>query len=113
MNILFICTSNKDRSPTLEKLFKEKYPYNKYRSAGINKYFCNKHNTNYIEHKDIDWADVVIFCESIHLQRCPYTLKPAQSVIVLNAGEYRKENKELYLSNAEKIINEHLKLVHY
>lgn len=33
MNILFLCTSNKDRSPALEKHFREKYPMHKYRSA--------------------------------------------------------------------------------
>ena len=42
MNILFICTSNNDRSPALEKYYREKYPEHKYKRAGINKYFTTK-----------------------------------------------------------------------
>lgn len=68
MKILFICTSNRDRSPSLEKYFRAVYPQHKYRSAGINKYFCGEKKTHYLIQEDVDWADLIVFAENIHLQ---------------------------------------------
>lgn len=45
MNILFICTSNKDRSPALQEYFSIIYPQHAFKSAGVNKYFTKKHGT--------------------------------------------------------------------
>jgi predicted protein tyrosine phosphatase len=36
--VLFICSSNKDRSKALVEYFKDVAPGNEYQSAGINKY---------------------------------------------------------------------------
>ena len=70
MNILFICTSNKDRSPALEAYFRDNYPQHEFRSAGINKYFCEKKGTHYITMEDLEWVDsklgFMVFCEQIH-----------------------------------------------
>ena len=65
-NILIVCASNKDRSPALEKYFKDVFPQHEYRSAGVNKYFCNKHGTHLITADDIVWSDLIVFCEDIH-----------------------------------------------
>jgi len=65
-NILFICTSNKDRSPALERYFSTVYPNYEYRSAGINKYFTTQKGTHYLTQEDLDWADLVVFAEEIH-----------------------------------------------
>lgn len=64
--IIFICTSNKDRSVSLEKYFRAVYPQHEYRSAGINKYFCTTKGTHYLSQEDLDWADWVVFAEDIH-----------------------------------------------
>jgi len=63
-----ICTSNKDRSPALENYFKETHPNNEYRSAGINKYFCEKKGTHLITIDDIFWSDLIVFAEDVHLK---------------------------------------------
>lgn len=68
MKILFICTSNTDRSPALEKYFSSVYPQHEYRSAGINKYFCTQKGTHYLTQDDIDWTDLIVFAEHIHLK---------------------------------------------
>ena len=69
MNVLFVCTSNKDRSPALVEYFKATYPTHEYRSAGLNKYLCcKKHLTHYLSADDIEWADIVVFCEKIHVE---------------------------------------------
>jgi predicted protein tyrosine phosphatase len=64
--VLIICTSNKDRSPALEAYFKEVYPLHEYRSAGINKHFCQKNGTHYLEQEDVDWSNLILFAEDIH-----------------------------------------------
>ena len=48
MKVVFICTSNKDRSPALEKYFKKVYPQHTFSSAGVNQYFCGKKDTKYL-----------------------------------------------------------------
>ena len=68
MNVLFVCTSNKDRSPALVEYFKAAYPIHEYRSAGLNKYLCcKKHLTHYLSADDIEWANLVVFGEKIHV----------------------------------------------
>lgn len=106
MNILFICTSNKDRSPALEKYYRDKYPENSYRSAGINKYFTSKKQTHYLTQDDVDWSDVIVFAEYIHynVTNEKFDICDKQHII-LNLGKYSRglENCD-YLKNSEKIL---------
>jgi len=108
MNILFVCTSNKDRSPALEKYFREKYPHHQYRSAGVNRFFTNKKNTHYLTETDIEWADMIVFAAKIHLQvvcRDFKPLTPSQAFLILDLGDYKPgEITDLYLRKAELII---------
>lgn len=67
-NILFVCTSNKDRSPALEAYFKAIYPTHSYHAAGINKYYCGLKGTHLINEDDIKWCDVIVFAEDVHLK---------------------------------------------
>lgn len=67
MKILFVCTSNKDRSPALEKYFTDNYPEHEFKSAGVNKYFTGKHGTHYLTVEDILWADLLVTAERVHL----------------------------------------------
>lgn len=70
MNILFVCTSNKDRSPALETHFRVNHPKHEYRSAGINSWFTKKHGTHHVTSDDIRWADAIIYAEDIHYKYC-------------------------------------------
>lgn len=106
-NVLFVCTSNKDRSPALEQYFRDNYPKNAYRSAGVNDYFTNKHKTRRLLADDIEWADLIVFAEGIHFQMAYNkfsSLFKKQVTIALNLGEFRKEDTDDYLNKAEQKI---------
>lgn len=94
MNVLFVCTSNKDRSPALEKFFEENYSMHNYRSAGVNRYHTKKKGTHYLTSQDINWADLIVYAEEIHRQIVTSKFKDAGlgrvATIALNLGEYTK-----------------------
>lgn len=133
-NVLMVCTSNKDRSPALENYFKETHPNYEYRSAGINKYFCEKKGTHLINEDDIIWADLLVFAEDVHLKvvcerykaHTPIPngsrhdrgsisfddekVKKDLKFIVLNCGDYKQGCiGEDYLTKAEMALSEILK----
>lgn len=66
-NVLIVCTSAKDRSPSLVNYLGEVFPNYEYRCAGINKYFCEKKGTHLISKEDIAWADLIVLAEDVHL----------------------------------------------
>lgn len=128
LKIIFICTSNADRSPSLEKYFKEIHPNNEYRSAGINKYFCEKKGTHLINKDDIIWADLLVFAEDVHFkvvcERYSGRETTSRTHIdfyfgdeikrrefkVLNCGEYTQGCiGEDYLTKAEMVLSRILK----
>ena len=93
MNILFVCTSNRDRSPSLERYFKQFYPVHQYRSAGVNRYFTTKKQTHYITPEDLEWADRIVCAETVHHQCLVRDFGPDmvdKRVICLNLGEYEQ-----------------------
>lgn len=129
-----VCTSNKDRSPTLENYFKETHPNYEYRSAGINKYFCEKKRTHLITEEDIIWADLLVFAEDVHLKVVCERYKAHTPIpngyphnsgsvifdflptekhakfIVLSCGDYQQGCVgEDYLTKAEVVLSEILK----
>ncbi|MEM9246455.1 MAG: phosphotyrosine protein phosphatase [Cyanobacteria bacterium P01_F01_bin.153] len=63
INVLFVCSMNKWRSPTAEKLYRNK-PLVNVRSAGT-----SSKAKRHISSKDLKWADLVITMESKHTQR--------------------------------------------
>lgn len=67
MNILFICTANRDRSRTAEIYFQNKYPNDRFRSAGINKYLSERHGGIHVKKYMLDIADRIICAENVHL----------------------------------------------
>jgi predicted protein tyrosine phosphatase len=110
MNILFVCTSNKDTSPALKEYFSFVHNQHEYRSAGINKYFCSKSaGSHYATQEDIDWADVIICAEQVHWDVLNLNFemnnKPrkAASLLILDCGEYRTDRPidEDYINRAE------------
>ena len=113
MKILFVCTSNKDRSPALEAYFSEVYPDHQYRSAGVNEYFTGKHGTHYITVNDICWADIIVYAEDVHYDvacdKFPETEVEFKDCLVLRLGEYREgQLGEDYLMAADGKLSKHL-----
>jgi predicted protein tyrosine phosphatase len=97
LNVLFICTSNKDRSPALENYFSGAYPKNNYKSAGVNKYFCGKKDTQYLTLEMLQESDVIVFAEKIHgeivLRDFPEFGKDEtkkECICILGIGEYEQ-----------------------
>lgn len=106
MNILFVCTSNKDRSPALERHFREKYPQHSYRSAGINTYFTQKHGTHFLTKEDVEWADLVVGADEIHTDKASSIARPSgtRTFVHLSLGDYPHEEMDRYTSDAEAKI---------
>lgn len=111
MKILFICTSNKDRSRALEQYFKDIFPDHEYRSAGVNNYFTTKHRTHYLTATDLKWATLVVYAEEIHYKICerdfPGVRLAAKDCRILSLGDYR--NMEDYLTAAQEKLQRHFK----
>ena len=63
INILFVCSMNKWRSPTAEKIYRNK-PWISVRSVGT-----SSKAKRHVSAKDLKWADLVIAMESKHVQR--------------------------------------------
>ncbi len=117
LHVLFVCTSNRDRSPALEKYFREKYPEHEYRSAGINTYLTSKKGTHLINQDDMAWTDFVVFAEDIHyavtINKFRFFLAEkapeGKQCTILNLGEYvRGDVNEDYLGRAEEKIKQYI-----
>lgn len=104
MNVLFVCTSNKDRSPALEKHFREKYPKHQYSSSGINQYLCSVHGGRYLNQANINWADLVVYAHDVHHEKSSqrFIFGPTQAFIVLNCGTFNPKFPEEYINKAEE-----------
>lgn len=66
MNILFVCTANRDRSRTAEIYFQNAYRDLRFRSAGINKYLSERHGGIHLKRYMLDQADRIICMEQVH-----------------------------------------------
>ena len=61
-NILFVCSANVDRSPTAERMYKDR-PQLKVKSAGVHWYATRK-----VDETILQWADVVLCMEEFQKQ---------------------------------------------
>lgn len=116
-HIIFICTSNFDRSVSLERYFKSVYPNNEYRSAGVNRYFTGLKGTHYLTQEDIDWADLIVYAEDIHYKvvRRDFDMTKKEmsdkDTCILNLGEYTQgQVGEDYLLKAEFILKKTIEM---
>lgn len=66
MNVLFVCSANKDRSKTAHEYFALKYPQLNFKSAGTNHKICNKIGSTPLEKTHLKWADYVFVMEHKH-----------------------------------------------
>ncbi|HMV41878.1 MAG TPA: phosphotyrosine protein phosphatase [Leptospiraceae bacterium] len=62
-NILFICSGNRDRSPTAEKIYKDDESLS-VRSAGTSKDAVRE-----VTIEDVQWADIIFVMEKKHEER--------------------------------------------
>lgn len=63
LNVLFVCSRNKWRSPTAERIFRND-PRLAVRSCGLSKQAVRTISTS-----DVDWADIILVMESDHRAR--------------------------------------------
>lgn len=69
MNILFLCTSNLNRSRTAEDFFRSTCAAHQYKSAGLSQKYCQKHGTTLCTIELLAWADKIFAMEDMHVQR--------------------------------------------
>jgi len=101
MNILFICTANRDRSKTAEHIFRIKYPDYNFMSAGINQEMCLTYRGVYVEYQMCLKADKIYCMENLHAQ---YLLREFGSQIIQKIEILEIEDNEEYMS--DKLIKE-------
>ncbi len=107
MNVLFVCSANKQRSKTAEDYFSSKSANHKFYSVGTNSKICNKEGTNLIVEDDLIWADLVYVMEEKHRKIInKHTNKAYNSIIkVLHIPDiFKYYQKELLLLLDEKIV---------
>lgn len=98
MNIIFICTANRDRSRTAEIHFQNKYPRERFRSAGINKYLSERHGGIHLKRYMLDVADKIICMESVH----------ANFIVNAIGKEYLPKIEILNLGDTETFMSDSL-----
>ena len=93
MNILFVCSRNKQRSRTAETIFRNSQDFN-VKSAGTEPSARIK-----LSAKLIDWADVIFVMEKKHKQRLiqnfPDSAKGKQIIVLNIPDEYEYMDSEL------------------
>jgi len=97
MNILFICTANRDRSKTAEHVFRELYPDIDFNSAGIDQELCLMYNGEHVQFNMCDIADRIICMEDHHAQ---YLLNFFGDIILNKIEILQVEDNEEYMSRA-------------
>lgn len=106
MNILFVCTANRDRSRTAEIYFQNKYPIFRFRSAGINKFLSERHGGIHIKRYMCDIADRIICMEHVHAEYiCSKIDKKLLSKIeILGLGDTESFMSENLVEKLEQLI---------
>jgi len=106
MNILFICSANKDRSKTAEDYFSEQYSDINFDSAGTNKKLCNQLGTNFISNDQLDWADKIYVMEQKHHKAIKENFNKSYSnkITILNIKDiFKYGSKDLIHILEEKV----------
>jgi predicted protein tyrosine phosphatase len=102
LNILFVCSKNKWRSPTAETVYRNHKRLN-VRSAGTSASARKR-----ISEKDINWADLIIVMENEHKKRLisQYNNHKLPQIFVLDIpDEYQYMDSEL-ISNIKNSVED-------
>ena len=105
MNILFLCTANKQRSRTAEELFSALDKANTYQSAGLSAKYVAKANTRLCTEEMLIWADKIYVFEDEHIERIKKYTGDAFLPKIINLqikDEYQYFQRELVLLVLEK-----------
>ena len=92
LNLLFVCSQNKWRSPTAETMYRNDNRIN-VRSAGT-----SASATRQVSEKDIKWTDLILVMENKHKKRIigEYNYLKLPQIIVLDIpDEYQYMDREL------------------
>lgn len=93
MNVLFVCSRNKWRSPTAEKMYKNS-PDLQVRSAGTEPSARRK-----VSSRDVEWAEVIFVMEKKHKQRLmekyPVEMKDKRITVLDITDDYAYMDQEL------------------
>ena len=101
MRVLFVCTANRDRSRTAEDHFKTKYPDHDFKSAGINKHLCERHEKGiHVRRHHLDWADRIICAEFVHQN---YIVQQIDKKYLSKIEVLHLEDTDVYMS--DQLIN--------
>ena len=112
MQVLFVCTANRERSRTAEIYFSVKYSLHRFRSAGINQYLSERHGGVHLKKYMCDCADLIICMENCHSK---YILEKIDSkykdkIRILELGDFENymsiEMINVLNEKVEKIINQ-------
>lgn len=110
MNILFLCTANKQRSRTAEELFSALDKKNTYQSAGLSAKYVAKANTRLCTEETLIWANKVYVFEDEHIERIKKYTGDAFLSKILNLqikDEYQYFQRELVLLILERCDSIH------
>ncbi len=110
MNILFVCSANRDRSRTAEIHFQHKHPELRFRSAGINDFLSKRHGGIYLERYMLDQASRIVCMEQEHAN---YILKRFDGqyhdkIEILNLGDTEPFMAAGLIAMLEEKFNLHL-----
>lgn len=100
LNILVVCSHNKWRSPTAEKIYRHDSRF-RIRSAGLGKL-----SPHFLSQKDLLWANLLLYMEKDHIERIKslYPMVELPKAINLDiSDEYPFMDPELVEIIKEKI----------
>lgn len=107
MNLLFVCTKNKWRSPTAERIYAN-YPHINTRSAGI-----SRSARKQITAVDIKWSDIIFVMENKHklyiYQQFLNQLNDRPVIVLDIPDDYQYMDEELVIWLSEA-VDAHLSL---
>lgn len=98
MNVLFLCTSNVNRSKTCEDYFRQVNPAHNYKSAGLSYKNCERFNSTICTHELLLWADIIYVFEQMHIDRLkehhdnPETFKKIVNLDIEDIYQYMSES---------------------
>ncbi len=107
MNILFLCTSNKQRSVTAQEVFNAIDKTNTYKSAGLSSKYVQKAGTTLCTEAMLIWADKIYVFEEMHIDRIKAYTGDVYLGKISNLhieDKYRYFQRELVLLLLEKFI---------
>jgi len=105
VNILFLCTANKQRSKTAQELFCVVDKSNQYKSAGLSAKYVKKASSTLCTLEMLDWADKIYVFEDAHIKRIKKYAGNVYLSKTLNLqieDEYKYFQRELVLLLLEK-----------